>query len=160
MSNEDLKKELENILKGLGLTYSDISIENDAERTLLSVESSDSAILIGGSGETLAALNHILRKMIEKKNGADMSVTVDVNGYRKKAEEKVKGIASMLGNRALMFKSSVEMEPMSSYERRVVHSFFQNHPNIETHSEGFGKFRRVVLKYVEEKTKKPEELVV
>ncbi|MEK7567658.1 MAG: R3H domain-containing nucleic acid-binding protein [Patescibacteria group bacterium] len=151
MKTEDIKKELEIILNNLSIAFSEISVENSLERVILSIESKDSPILIGNSGETLSALNHILRKIIEKKRGVDMGVIVDVNGYRKKAEERVKGVASMLGNRALTFKHSVEMDPMPSFERRIVHSVFQDHPNIVTQSEGFGKFRHVILKYVEQK---------
>jgi predicted RNA-binding protein Jag len=57
----------------------------------------------------------------------------------------------MLAERARYFKSSIEMDPMSSYERMIVHAEFTETPDIATESAGFGKDRHVVLKYTEEK---------
>ncbi|MDO8492900.1 MAG: R3H domain-containing nucleic acid-binding protein [bacterium] len=153
MNGEELKKELEVILNLIPANFSEVRIEAVDGGTLLNVESSDSSILIGREGETLMAINHLFRRMQEKKNAATPhSVAVDVNGYRKKSEERIRGTARMLGERAVMFKHEVEMEPMGAYERRIVHSVFQDHPNIVTESQGEKNYRRVVIKYVECKT--------
>ena len=58
----------------------------------------------------------------------------------------------MLGERAKVFKYDVEMSPMNSYERRIIHSLFANDREISTESVGEGKVRRVVLKYTNNKS--------
>jgi spoIIIJ-associated protein len=84
-------------------------------------------------------------------------ISLDVNGYKEAQAERLKGVAKMLAERAKMFKHDVEMEPMSAYERLVIHSVFENDPTIRTESHGEGKFRRVVIKYVQTETS-PETL--
>lgn len=151
MKPDEAKAELEALLSKLLIEKPEISIETNIERTLLSVDSKDGHLLIGTAGETLYALNYIFRKIMERKNELVDTVVIDVNGFRKIAEERIRGIATMLGNRVLTFKHEVQMDPMPSFERRIVHSVFQDHPNITTQSDGFGKFRHITLKYVEQK---------
>ena len=117
-------------------------------RTVVSVSSPDSARLIGPNGEHLRALNMIARRLVEQKYGDDSaSFLIDVNGYHETAMEKVRQSASMLAQRARLFKHDVDLEPMSSYERLVVHELFAEDPEIKTESAGEGKFRHIVLKY-------------
>ena len=155
MNPDETKTELETLLGKLLIEKPEISVESTPERTLLKIESKDGPLLIGSGGETLYALNYILRKIMERKSGVEETIIIDVNDFRKSAEERVKGIATMLGERVLTFKHEVQMDPMPSFERRVIHSVFQDHPNIVTQSEGFGKFRHVILKYVEQKDASP-----
>ena len=76
---------------------------------------------------------------------------VDVNGYQEATLENIKNVAKIMGDRARSFKTNVELDPMSSYERMVIHSFFQDAKDVKTESVGEGERRRVVIKYVEQK---------
>lgn len=117
-------------------------------RTVVAVSSPDSARLIGPNGEHLRALNMIARRLVEQKYGEDAAnFLIDVNGYHETAMEKVRQGARMLAQRARLFKHDVDLEPMSSYERLVVHELFAEDPEIKTESAGEGKFRHIVLKY-------------
>lgn len=117
-------------------------------RTVVAVSSPDSARLIGPNGEHLRALNMIARRLVEQKYGEDSAnFLIDVNGYHETAMEKVRQGARMLAQRARLFKHDVDLEPMSSYERLVVHELFAEDPEIKTESAGEGKFRHIVLKY-------------
>jgi spoIIIJ-associated protein len=117
-------------------------------RTLVAVVSSDSARLIGPHGEHLKSLNTIARRLVEAKHGEDAAnFLIDVNGYHETQMEKVRAAARMLAQRARLFKHDVELEPMSPYERLVVHELFAEDPEIKTESAGEGKFRHIVLKY-------------
>ena len=119
-----------------------------AGRTVVAVTSPDSARLIGPSGEHLRALNMIARRLVEAKHGEESAgFLIDVNGYHETAMEKVRQGARMLAQRARLFKHDVDLEPMSSYERLVVHELFAEDPEIKTESAGEGKFRHIVLKY-------------
>lgn len=121
---------------------------HDGHRTVVAVTTDESARLIGQRGEHLRALNSVARRMVETKYGSDAtSFLIDVNGYHEEQLEKVRAQARMLAQRARLFKHDVELEPMSSYERLVVHELFADDPEIETQSAGEGKFRHIVLKY-------------
>jgi hypothetical protein len=63
-------------------------------------------------------------------------------------KDSVKAVAHMMAERAKFFKTNIEMDPMSAYERRIIHSFLQNVPEVTTESKGEGADRRVVIKYV------------
>jgi spoIIIJ-associated protein len=117
-------------------------------RTVVAVTSQDSARLIGERGEHLRALNTVARRLVEAKDGEDAAnFLIDVNGYHEKEMEKVRQNARMMAQRARLFKHDVEMNPMSPYERLVVHELFAEDPEIKTESAGEGKFRHIVLKY-------------
>ncbi len=62
--------------------------------------------------------------------------------------ESIRAVAHMMSERARYFKSSVEIDPMPAFDRRVVHEFLAQAPDLKTESIGFGPTRRVVIKYV------------
>ena len=116
-------------------------------RTVVAVTSPDHARLIGPNGEHLRALNMITRRLVENKHEDALNFLIDVNGYHEEQLEKVRQNARMLAQRARLFKHDVELEPMSAYERLVVHELFADDAEIKTESAGEGKFRHIVLKY-------------
>ncbi len=86
--------------------------------------------------------------MVEKTD-PEAKFAIDVNDYRSFQIEKLKIKAKMLANRAKDMKVSIEMEPMSSYERLIIHGALNGEANIATESIGEGRDRRIVIKYVE-----------
>ena len=145
---------LKTLLTHLNVAYSDILTETD-ERTnsmRFMVSTPDSAILIGEKGDRLMAINHLVKRMVEKNTEqAELSFLIDVNNYQKKHIDDIRAKAAMLAERARYFKSSVEMDPMSSYERMIVHAEFTHVGDIATESTGYGKDRRVVIRFTESK---------
>ena len=86
--------------------------------------------------------------MVEKVYGEEAAAfLIDVNGHHEAQMEHVRQDARTLAQRVRLFKHDVEMPPLSSYERLVVHEMFSNDPDITTESAGEGKFRHIVLKY-------------
>jgi spoIIIJ-associated protein len=81
--------------------------------------------------------------------GEELSFVVDVNDYQKKRIEDIRAKARVYAERARYFKSSVEMDPMSSYERMIIHSEFSDTPDIETSSAGVGRDRHIVIRFTE-----------
>ena len=121
---------------------------SSGSRTIITVASKESAELIGKDGEVLRAINHILKRIAEVRfKGEETNFTVDISGYLEKQLEGLRGTARMLAQRVRLFKHDVEMPPMSSYERLVIHELFAEDPEIKTESAGEGKFRHIVLKY-------------
>lgn len=147
MSPELLQNLAEKVITLLGVEVEKVSV-TAGHRTIVAITSSDSPALIGSHGENLQALNLVLRKLAEATYGAEAaSFLVDVNGYHENQMEKVREQARLLAQRARLFKHDVEMEPMSAYERLVVHELFAEDAEIKTESAGEGKFRHIVLKY-------------
>ncbi len=117
-------------------------------RTVVAVTSPDPSKLIGPNGDHLRALNMLARRLVEAQWGDEASnFLIDVNGHHETAMEKVRQVARMLAQRVRLFKHDVDLEPMSSYERLVVHELFADDSEIKTESAGEGKFRHIVLKY-------------
>lgn len=135
------------LLQAMGISSPTVSIGADDFGTVYSVETPDGRLLIGNNGETLLALNHVVKRMLERKEGEE-DFSVDVNGFQRAKNEELRAKARMYAERAKSFQTDVEMEPMSSYERMVVHAVLAKEPDIKTESSGFGRERKVVVKYV------------
>jgi spoIIIJ-associated protein len=153
---------LRTILGHLNVEVTDIIVDLD-EKTRSSrfiVSTPDSAILIGEHGARLLALNHLMKRIIERsKDESTTSFMIDVNDYQKKRVDDIRAKAHMLAERARYFKSSVEMDPMSSYERMIVHAEFTDTNDIVTESTGAGRDRRVIIRFTETKDDLAKNLV-
>jgi spoIIIJ-associated protein len=157
-------KEIENLIKELieKTTISVASIdtnEEDPKNIWFSVEVSEPHYFISREGEGLSALNHLVRRIVEGKSENknenrteneehELRTLIDINGFQKQRVESLKAVAHMMAERARYFKSNVEVDPMSAFERRIVHEFLSNSPDLKTESTGMGKNRRVVIKYI------------
>ena len=151
---------IEEVLRHLRVTVQSIEVSDVDGRQCFSIRTPDSHALIGTKGANLSALNHLIKKIVSAKNGGEKpagaedqhekTFFVDVNGYQELALANVKTVAKIMGDRARSFKTNVELEPMSSYERMVIHAFFQEAKDIKTESVGEGEKRRVVIKYIGE----------
>lgn len=148
MNQEQIKKEIEELLNKLTIEFSDIEIVETPASPLFTVHTNDSGILIGQDGETLRALNTIFNRIISKKIGEENHIkyTIDVNGYHKKIIEELQSKAKVAAERVRLFGGDVELDPMNSYERLLVHSLFSDDETITTDSEGEGPHRRIVIR--------------
>lgn len=155
MDNKKIENLIKDVVEKVGVSVSVISVtEESPGNTWFSVQVNEPHFFIGHDGEALYALNHIIRRIIETKVpdtrlGEDApSVLIDINDFQKKRVENIRVIAHMMGERARYFKSNIEVDPMSAFERRVVHEFLSNAADLKTESTGMGPSRRVVIKYV------------
>ena len=147
MKPELLTSTVERFLDLLGVEVEQVSVTT-GHRTIVVVRTPQAQLLIGPNGDHLRSLNTIVRRYIEQQHGEEAAnFLIDVNGYHEERMEKVRQNARMLAQRARLFRHDVEMDPMSAYERLVVHELFSEDPQIQTVSEGEGKFRHIVLKY-------------
>lgn len=138
---------LKTLLEKLGLAYDQIDVSDSLGSTVFTIRTIESGKLIGNNGETLSALNHLVKKMLESKLGADDHFVVDVNGYHLKKIKSLEDQARLVAERARTFRYDVELSPMTAYERMVVHSTLKEMPDIETISHGEGKLRHIVVRY-------------
>lgn len=147
MDAEALTNFITALLASLGVTPESIVVTK-GHRTVVAVTTKEEEKLIGQNGDTLRALTLVARRMVEAKYGEEAATfLIDVNGRQEALLEGVRQKARMLAQRARLFKHDVELDPMSSYERLVVHELFAEDPEIKTESAGEGKFRHIVLKY-------------
>jgi len=153
------KIEIQNLIRDLiektGVSIVELNaIEETPESTWFKIEVNEPHFYINRDGEGLFALSHLVRRIVESKTkpaeeyktGPD--ILIDINGFQKKKIDAVHAIAHMMAERARYFKANVEMDPMSSFERRIVHEFLSKELDVKTESVGEGFSRRLVIKYV------------
>lgn len=119
------------------------------ENLFFTVRAKDGEMLIGEDGERLRALNHVIHKITDRlfpETRETLKFLVDINDYQKQKIEELKDLARLSAQRVRYFKKEIEMQPMSSYERRIIHATLTEYPDIITQSTGVGQERRVVIK--------------
>jgi spoIIIJ-associated protein len=113
---------------------------------LLDVKTEDSGRLIGRQGQTLSDLQYITNRLLFQQDSTAPKVMVDVGGYRAQAREALVKKAKEAAEKVRRWGEVVELEPMSAFDRRIVHHALRDDPDIETHSvEVDGTDRKVLL---------------
>ena len=102
-------------------------------------------ILIGKRGVTLDSIQYILNLIVNKKSSRYIRVNLDSSGYREKRRETLINLAKKMANKVTKTGRSVKLEPMNSYERKIIHTALQDYEGVLTHSEGKDPFRKVVI---------------
>lgn len=139
------------VVKSLELSASVTNTVGDEGELLIDIDGDDAGTLIGHHGETLDALQYLASlaaNKAEKETGEKSGytrITVDVENYREKREETLRGVARRMAARVLKYKRNVTLEPMNPYERRIIHSEIQNIEGVTTHSVGVDSERRIVI---------------
>lgn len=119
--------------------------EGDEGELILDVTAPDLAVLIGRHGRTLESLQTLFTLLVSRKLGFRYPVVVDVEGYKSRRHDKVVSMARNAASRAVRQHGSVNLPPMSAYERRLVHIALRDDDRVDTHSEGSDPERRVVI---------------
>ena len=132
---------------GLNATAELYSCDDGTRR--ITIKGDDASTLIGHHGDTLDALQYLANLASAKKNvhgERDKSrVTLDIEGYRAKREETLRALARRMAAKALKNRRSVMLEPMSAYERRIIHSEIQGIEGVSTNSIGSDNNRKIVI---------------
>jgi spoIIIJ-associated protein len=139
------KVTLEKILELLGFTVTveELPLEDGF---LLDVKTEDSGRLIGRQGQTLADLQYITNRLLFQQDAACPKVMVDVGGYRAQTREALVKKAKEAAEKVRRWGDVVELEPLSAFDRRIVHNAIKDDPDIETHSvEVEGTDKKVIL---------------
>lgn len=125
-----------------GTTY---EIEIKEKCLYVKIKGDNVGNLIGYRGEALYALESILKVMANKKSENRVIVRLDIEGYK---EKRVKTLQELAGKKAKIVEKTgkmITLEPMKAYERKIIHSFLQENPNVETRSIGQEPKRRIVI---------------
>lgn len=139
-------KELENKL-GIKIE-SEILYNNDGYN--ITLITSNNSLLIGKDGKNLQALQTILRQSLKSKTNISIKLNIDIGSYKEKKLKFLERDVKKIAREVQKTKVDVSLDPMNSYERRYLHNVLSEFHNIKTESEGEGKERHIVIKYVEE----------
>jgi len=154
---------LEQLLSLLGITasietrsQSDVTDDNftsippgetpvEAMPITLDIKGEDLGILIGRRGQTLAALQYLVRLLVGRQNKIWAPIVIDVEGYKQRRYQALASFARDMAERVRLRGASFTLEPMPPYERRIVHLTLADHPYVVTESIGQGEDRKVVI---------------
>ena len=127
------KATLEKILESLGFiaTVEEHQLE---EGLLLDVKTEESGRLIGRQGQTLSDLQYITNRLLFQQDQNSPKAMVDVGGYRAQAREALVKKAKEAAEKVRRWGDVVELEPLSAFDRRIIHNALKNDPGVETHS--------------------------
>ncbi len=112
----------------------------------INLEGTETGVLIGRRGETLDALQYLTSLVVNSGSDNFKRVVVDTENYRQKREETLVSLAERIAAKVVKTGRRIVLEPMNPYERRVLHATLQNHPKVETLSEGDEPYRKVVVR--------------
>ena len=118
-------------------------IEENVIKVDINEETAD--FLIGYRGETLNAIQTLLTTIADKEAGDKVRVEVDALGYREKRKVALEELAEKIAKTVVRNRKSITLEPMTPYERKIIHTKLQEHPKVKTVSIGEGTHRKVVV---------------
>ncbi len=157
MENQ-LSDVLDNLL-GMLLLEGSYEIEENDDAFAVSIDTQDAGRLIGARGESLEGLQLLVNQMMSKKvgDGEFKRVLLDVSGWRKQKEEELIERTKEWGKIVLETGKEFEVEPQSSWQRRVVHTIISEMGGLSSESIGEGRERHIVIKLAGEKDAEPKE---
>jgi len=141
----EAKNLLETLLRKMKIDYQIERVEWENGVARINIVGQDMGLLIGRKGETLNALQFIAGLMINRKREEKIRIILDVEDYRKKREQNLESLALRLSEKVKQTQKNVIMRPMSSQERRIVHTILQEDPQLVTYSMGEEPNRKVVI---------------
>jgi spoIIIJ-associated protein len=136
---------VQRIVEGIGVSAS-VELAEDEESITVSCSGPDLGMLIGRHGQTIDAIQYLANAAMNRGHQEDRKeVVVDAAGYRARRRTSLEALAVRSAERAVANSSSVELEPMTAVERKVVHLRLKEFPGVETTSEGTEPNRFVVI---------------
>ncbi len=143
METAQIVKEL---LSQMGFSDAEVMARVLAGRVKIDVKTAGGRDLIGERGVILACLQHIIRKIITRKTGESVILDVDVNNYKKMRENIMRDFAKEVRDKVRFSGKAVELAPMPSFDRRIIHLALAEFPDVVTHSMDEGPKRYVVVR--------------
>ena len=136
-----VKEFLDKFLKD-GIKY---NVEIEKSEINVNITGDNVNYLIGYRGENINALQTILSAIANKKSSSRIRVFVDVEGYRERRIKTLEELAEKIARTVIRTGKQVTLEPMSAYERKIIHTKLQNHDKVKTFSKGEEPYRKVII---------------
>lgn len=144
-AENNIKQFLELFVKSLPGNDLKYTIENDKNDILVDINGKDTGFLIGYRGNVLNSLQVILNNIANKGINERVRVLLNIGGYKQKREQDLKELADKIAGTVIRKGKSITLEPMTSYERKIIHAELQSNSKVETHSIGEEPNRKIVV---------------
>lgn len=144
-----IKDYIVKLLKNIGV-IANVEIKNKEEVPIYTIYSDNNSILIGRNGKNLKALQTVVHQHINKELGKPFKFILDINDYKEKRDKSLEHLAKNIAREVATTKVEAKLDPMNSYERRIIHNVLTNSKRVYTESEGEEPNRYVVIKPKEE----------
>jgi spoIIIJ-associated protein len=141
---EEAKKFLLQVSEQMGAPI-DIAIKRDGKQVLFVMTGEKIALLIGKRGQTLNSLQYLTQLIINRFSNHYLTVILDAEDYRNRRNDTLIQLAHRLAIKALKTGRDVALEPMPSYERKVIHTALSNNKRVKTFSDGSDPHRHIVI---------------
>lgn len=122
------------------------TIERKNNQVLLNIKGENVSHLIGYKGKIIEYFQSLINSILQKENEEYAKVFIEINDYKKQKEEKLRKLADKMANNVVKFRKPIKLEPMTAYERLIIHQELANRDDVITESYGEEPRRRVVIK--------------
>ncbi|MBZ4665217.1 RNA-binding cell elongation regulator Jag/EloR [Mahella sp.] len=139
------KEFLEGVIERMKVDASIVVEQRDDGDVIMNIEGVRIGRLIGHRGETLDALQYLANLACNRDGEEQGKIILDAENYRKKREQALVDLAFKMADKVKRTHRRVVLEPMSAYERRILHTALQDDPDVTTYSEGMEPRRKVVI---------------
>ena len=143
--HKEIKEYIQKIVKDMGINAK-IETKTREETITFNLIAPETSILIGRNGRTIEALQNITNQMLSTNLGTYYRFIIDVNDYKNKRRARLEKTAKYTAKEVAKTKIEAHLEPMNSYERRIIHNILTNSKDVMTESEGEEPNRHVVIK--------------
>lgn len=144
MAKENLKAFLDEFIVKISSNI-EYKITSDDEYIYVTLNGGEAGRLIGYRGETLNAMQLILSSIANKKIEGKVRIILDIENYREKRKIALEELADKLARTVIRNGKQVTLEPMSAYERKIIHNRLQDSQRVKTYSVGEEPYRKVVI---------------
>lgn len=145
---EEVNKYVHDIAKSMKIDDLTMSHIVDGKYVRYQLDSKKAALLIGKRGQTLNAIQQLTQLVINKYSDQFRVVRIDIGDYRERRQKSLEALADRMADKAVRTGRKVQLEPMLSYERKIIHHALSNRMDIETYSEGSDPHRYLVIEAI------------
>jgi len=143
---ETIKLFLEDVLSQMGLSP-EVTVTEEEGFYKADISCSDSGLIIGRRGEVLQSLQFVTSQVVSRAYDSRIRVLLDTENYRDRHRVYLEDLAKKTAEKVLKSKRDFMLDPMSSYERRIIHTCLQNNEYISTYSVGDEPNRKIVITF-------------
>lgn len=143
---EKVEKILKDIFDITGESDISYSVNRSENQIIVNIKGDNVSHLIGYKGKTIESIQSVLNSILQKEDEEYAKVFLEINDYKKQKEEKLRRLANKMAENVIRFRKPIRLEPMSAYERLIIHSELANRDDVETESFGEEPRRRVVIR--------------
>ena len=139
---EDFLEQLLSKMPGDKLEY---KVEIQDSGIAIDVNGNDTGFLIGYRGEVMNSLQNVITNVVNKNNNSKLKIMLNIGGYREKRKKDLENLATKIASSVIKTGRNITLEPMSAYERKVIHTKLQENDKVKTYSVGEEPHRKVVV---------------